>query len=350
MENNILSNENILLIVNEYPDNFTQIFRSEKNFNIYGDTFEYINSTYTGNKFSEKLYKYIYGERKCKKCNSLLTSKQFRSFFDGYMEEFCSKKCALHSDERTAHIKQTKLDRYGNSSYNNLLKQQTTMFSKYGVKHNWNGNSPLREKCYETNLKLHGSRTWNNPLQSVKTKNEHGSYVKQVETLKATCQRKYGVNFALQLPSVKEKCIQTNLKKYGVKYPAQCSDIIEKCYKKWKLFTFPSGNKINVQGYEPTAISLLLQNFTENEITTRKKDMPEIWYTLNDIRHRYYPDIFIKSQNRFIEVKSEYTYQSKKEENILKHNQCLDYGYKHEIWIFNTKQRLMEVINNYASR
>jgi len=36
--------------------------------------------------------------------------------------------------------------------------------------------------------------------------------------------------------------------------------------------------------------------------------MPEIWYEFEDKRRRYYPDIYIKSQNKIIEVKSDYTF------------------------------------------
>jgi hypothetical protein len=350
MENNILSHNEILNIVNQFPDNFTQIFRSKKNYNLYGNTFSYINSTYDGIKFSEKLYKHVYGEKHCKKCNNLLTSKQFRSFFDGYVKEFCSKKCALHSIDRITNIKKTKLERYGNSSYNNLPLQQKTMMNKYGVTHNWNKNSISREKCYDTNEKLHGSRTWNNPEKSIETKIKNGSYIKQVGNLKKTCREKYGCDFVTQTSEMKEKSAQTNLKNFGVRFPSQHPDIVEKCYKNWKLFTYPSGNEIKVQGYEPAAINLLLKTILEDDIITKKRNIPEIWYILNNDKHRYYPDIFVKSQNKFIEVKSEYTFQSKKEETLIKHNTCLEMGYLHEIWIFNKQQTLVETIKTYASK
>jgi len=349
-ENNIISNKLLIDLVTKIPDNFTQVLRSKKNTSLYGNTFDFINQNYDGIKFSEKLYKHIYGSKPCKKCGIPLTSKQFRSFLDGYMEEFCSKKCALHSDERTNHIKQTKLEKYGNSSYNNLQKQQATMLSKYGIKHNWNTNSTFREDGLNTNLELHGSRTWNNPSQSTSTKIKNGSYIKQVENLKQTCRKKYGVDFVTQTPEMKEKSAQTNLKKLGVRFPSQHPDIADKCYKNWKLFTYPSGHEIKLQGYEPTAITILLQTISEDDIITKKKNMPEIWYILNNTIHRYYPDVFIKSQNKFVEVKSEYTFQSKKEETIIKHNTCLENGYLHEIWIFNKQQILVETIKTYASK
>lgn len=345
---NILSKENIVEVINNSPDNFTQIFRSKKNYYLYGSTFNFINSNYSGEKFSEKVYKHIYGEKYCKKCGIKLTSKQFRSFFGGYKEEFCSKDCALHSKERTDNIKNTKIKLYGNASYNNMEKQKQTMLERHGVEHNWSGKGNLREKCYETNLKLHGSRGWNNSNKSTETKIKSGAYKKQVINMNKTCLSKYNKDFYTQTSEMKEKSANTNLKKLGVRYPSQHPDIIEKCYKKWKVFKFPSGKQINLQGYEPTALKLLIETFPERDIITTKKDMPSIWYTFNGNLRRYFPDIYLKSINKFIEVKSEYTFQLKKEENISKHNKCLDNGYFHEIWIFDKNLNLVEVIKNYA--
>lgn len=274
MENNILPKEKILELVNQFPDHFTQILRSSKNYKLYGNTFSYIDTSYNGNKFSEKLYKYIYGERKCKKCNTLLTSKQFRSFFGGYMEEFCSKKCALHSDERTNHIKQTKLGKYGSSSYNNLPKQQATMLARHGVKHNWSGNGSLREKCYETNLKLYGAR---HPINNY----QHKKYI------------------------------------------------------------LPSGKIIKVQGYEPFALDYLLKIYNENDLVSNRKTIPKFYYiTYDNKKHIYYPDIFVKSKNLIVEVKSKWTSEFNPTIDILKERAVISSGYKFQKMIFNSKGKL----------
>lgn len=42
------------------------------------------------------------------------------------------------------------------------------------------------------------------------------------------------------------------------------------------------------------------------------------------IRHRYYPDIYIKSENQVIEVKSTYTFNKEKEKNLLKQDSVLN--------------------------
>jgi hypothetical protein len=56
--------------------------------------------------------------------------------------------------------------------------------------------------------------------------------------------------------------------------------------------------------------------------------MPEIWYYTNDTKkHRYFPDIFIPSQNLIIEVKSTWTYVKAAESLPLKKQACIDKGY-----------------------
>jgi hypothetical protein len=40
--------------------------------------------------------------------------------------------------------------------------------------------------------------------------------------------------------------------------------------------------------------------------------------------HKYYPDFYIKNENKIIEVKSEYTYNSDLEINLLKKQSFID--------------------------
>jgi hypothetical protein len=40
--------------------------------------------------------------------------------------------------------------------------------------------------------------------------------------------------------------------------------------------------------------------------------------------HRYYPDIYIKSENKVIEVKSTYTFNKEKEKNLLKRDSVIN--------------------------
>ena len=47
-------------------------------------------------------------------------------------------------------------------------------------------------------------------------------------------------------------------------------------------------------------------------------------YEYENETRRYYPDIYIKSENRVIEVKSTYTFNKEKEKNLLKRESVLN--------------------------
>lgn len=344
MENNILPKEEILELVNIHKDHFTQMFRSKACSYLYKSTMNFIERNYTGDKFTEKVYKYIYGEKYCKQCNQLLSSKTFRSFFDGYCGEYCSKSCAYKSNERTNNIKLTKKEKYGNEAYNNLDKLKQTNLKKYGTEHNWSKNSSNREQCYITNEKRHGNRNWNNSKKSTKTKIQNGSYKKQKETLNKTCKERYNTEFYVMTDDFKNKFKKHFLITYGVEHPSHVPEFFEKGQYKWKSYTLPTGKIIKIQGYENLALDILLKENKESDVITSKKDMPTIWYFKNNTKHRYYPDIFLPKQNKFVEVKSEYTFSSKKEESMIKQQSVKTYGFLHEIWIFNKNHELISKI------
>lgn len=61
-----------------------------------------------------------------------------------------------------------------------------------------------------------------------------------------------------------------------------------------------------IKGYEHLALDELVKIYNEDDILTDRNDMPKIMYNFNDKTLRYYPDIYIKSENKIIEVKSTY--------------------------------------------
>jgi len=113
-----------------------------------------------------------------------------------------------------------------------------------------------------------------------------------------------------------------------------------------KKFIFPSGKEIFVQGYEPFCLrDLLEQNKAEEEIITGIKEVPEVWYTdKENKKHRYYTDIYIKSENKCIEVKSTYTFKLDTEKILLKQQAVKDLGIECEIWVYSSKGELVEKI------
>ena len=185
------------------------------------------------------------------------------------------------------------------------------------------------------------------------------------DKVKKTILEVYGVNFITQNQETKEKIRNTNMEKYGVEYPSQNKDIMKKmqdtCFerhgvrhplqneeifkkavssmKSFKTFKFPSGNIIEMQGYEHFALKELLDSgIIEEDIITGSDNVPEIWYVDGENKKRkHYVDIFIKSQNRCIEVKSEWTLKLQEKFMSYKQNAAKNIGYEYEIWIYDHK-------------
>jgi hypothetical protein len=117
--------------------------------------------------------------------------------------------------------------------------------------------------------------------------------------------------------------------------------IIEKLCKtnnyKYKKYIFPSGKSVNYQGYENVALDELINMYNEDDIENNRQKIPKIQYILNNKVHFYYPDIYIKSQNLIIEVKSIFTYKKQLVKNIIKSLSVRKYGFNFEFWIYTDK-------------
>jgi hypothetical protein len=283
-------------------------------------------------------------------------SKPFRQLLkiNGYCEN-CSKEIGK------TKILETNITKYGvdNAMKCQYLKdkQKQTMINKYGVEHNsqlekikqqkrdksiekygteYVLQSPeIRNQIKKTNLQKYGCE---NPQQNKEIKNKNYE----------TNLNKYGVKHYLQCKDFREKVVKTNMEKYGVPHHSQNAEIAEKMlnnsYQR-KEYTLPSGKSIIYQGYENFALDELLfeEKISEDDIITERNRVPEIWYyDENNERHRYYVDIYIKSQNRCIEVKSNWTNQPKN--YVLEKKESAEsLGYKYDLWIYDRKRNKIEL-------
>jgi hypothetical protein len=274
--------------------------------------------------------------------------KPFRQLLkiNGYCQN-CSK------ENGKIKIKQTAILKYGveNPMQNKIIKekQKNTMIYKYGVEHNSQldiiktqkkekslekygveyvlQSSEIREKIKHTTIKKYGVE---NPMQNNEIKN------KTIQTNLI----KYGVNSYLETDEFRNKTIQTNLIKYGVSHHSQNKEIANKMLKNSynkKQYIFPSGKIVDYQGYENFALDELIniENIHEDDIMTNRNDVPEIWYNdKNNKKRRHFVDLYIKSQNRCIEVKSTWTNQLKN--NVFeKQTSAKKLGFNYDIWIFD---------------
>jgi len=258
---------------------------------------------------------------RCKFCNNQISNVN---------NIFCSKRCAqlyFNKDQtykdgksksiKLSYSKKTKIER-------ELIKEhrKLTFLKKYGVSVNFL-IPEVKEKISTTFLKKYGETV---PSKSSKVKDK----------AKKTCLEKYGAVAASCTNEVKKKIMETTILRYGV----------DNTYMvKYKIYKFPSGKTIKVQGYENRAIDqLLFDNYSESDIFAGSDLLREIGYIRYEYLgkvHRYYPDIFIKSENKIIEVKSEYTFTRNYDKILQKMKSCVSRGFTYEFWVFGKKLKII---------
>jgi len=240
----------------------------------------------------------------CKDCMNLKTQEKYK--------QTCFKKYGV---ENAGHVKEFQ------------DKRQAACLEKYGVI-SFFKTEAVKEKIKATCLKKFGVENY------VETQEFKEQY-------KQTCLKKFGVEHPLQLEEFKEKHKQTCLKKFGTEYPMQNAEVAEKQAKsffKKKSYTFPTGEEINIQGYENYLLDILIkEGYTFKDILTKRTDVPEVWYTEDNKKHRYYCDIYIPKINKVYEVKSIWTNGRNIDTNKLKKEACLKAGFEYELFVFNKK-------------
>ena len=145
---------------------------------------------------------------------------------------------------------------------------------------------------------------------------------------------------------MKEKIKKTNNERYGGNSVMSDPKIREKCFKNMKNrkeYKFPSGRVEWVQGYEPQALDILLKKYDENDIVC--SNSPTIHYSLNEEKHFHITDIFIKSENKIIEVKSTWTFEKKEDNILIKKREAKNQGYNYEIWILSPEGEIINILN-----
>ena len=168
---------------------------------------------------------------------------------------------------------------------------------------------------------------------------------------------KFGETCYTKTKACQDRIKATCLDKYGVEHPMQNADIFDKAQRTgltYKTYTFPSGRQENVQGYEPLALDYLLKTYHEDNIQVNRKEQPEIWYTDSEnVKHRYFSDIYIPKANLIVEVKSLWTYRLGMElgKIPLQEQACKDEGFEYLRLVYNDKHQFVgnEEINELLS-
>ncbi len=299
-------------------------------------------------------------------CNVKLTSKCITEDCNEFFHKkfhilyktkiFTCKKCTCINSSKK--IKQTFLDKYGVENINQLqeIKERkiNNCLKKYGVK-NVAQNIDIKNKTKETNKLKYIEKHNSLPPSFIDKKQElfekygthdyrNSDYIKN--KIKQTVLERYGVDHISKSKDIQSIKRQSCMNKYGVEFPMQYPEFSEKACKNsflMKKYVLPSGKIIKVQGYEPFALKdiINIDKIDENDIITGCKNVPTIWYNdLQGNKHRHFVDIFIPSQNKCIEVKSNWTV--KLNNVFLKQKAAKELGYNYEIWVYDNKGNIIE--------
>ena len=195
---------------------------------------------------------------------------------------------------------------------------------------------------------------------------EECSMLKMNEKYKKTCMERYGVANASQTSDnilkikthfdtkygmhpkktaeVQAKWTATCLEKYGG-HPNQNAEVQARAEANsyhYKDYMLPQGDIVRIQGYENLALDELFQLYEQEDVVIGRGKVPTIVYYIDDVKHVYFPDMYIKSENKIIEVKSEWTLTLIKGNVEEKAQATVKAGYKYEIWVYNTRKERVE--------
>lgn len=312
--------------------------------------------TIFGNKgnAAEKVYAYLFGihycpdcgkktsyisktkgyNNRCGTCGPLYAARNIgakaKAKANWHTETFICKECGKEFE----HIVHP-----NNSNYKTFLFCSHSCRCSYVHKHmSEDQRTDIKERRKKTCKEKYGTEyVVNSQYTRDKTKEKLGvEYPQLLPNYGEICKESYKRNHNGQefhhSAEVKQKILQTKLKKYG----PLLSTI------KNKTYTFPSGKQVYIQGYENFAIDKLLETYSEEDIVVERKNIKDaigkdiIYVDKDNLKHIYFPDIYIKSKNLVIEVKSEYTYNVHKEINLRKRDAVLNEGIDFKFMIIKT--------------
>lgn len=202
-----------------------------------------------------------------------------------------------------------------NSNPESNKKRKETWIKKYGVD-NPAKSEPIKSKMKSTNAARYG----------------HENYFKSEESKRQTRE-------SWADPIKKSNRINNIQNAWHAKYGCHISQVpeIQKRQQKFrtKKYTLPSGRQVNIQGYEDRALNELLKIYDEADLKIGSFETPRIYYEYEGQIKIYFPDIFIVSENKLIEVKSPWTFKIDQEKNLAKEKAAREQGFLFEFKIYN---------------
>lgn len=327
-------------------------------------------------KFNQRCYHIIndiHTIPMCRECNLNVVNFNNRDKNWRYLD-FCSSKCGRVNKISQEKYRETNKSKYGTDNYSKTDEFKERMVKINRIKHgvDWYQQSEEhKEKSIITCLRKYGVDYY---FQTDEFKNK----------VRSSCVDKYGVDWYSKSQEFNKKFKEASMLRYGVSHPMlsdevknKVSNTINELYgSNWynltnefkkksflskeikygnpitgfkvKEYILPSGRIVKVQGYENFALDILLSKYKEEDLAISyyeiKEEIGILNYLMDDIDKIYIPDIYIKSESKIIEVKSEYTYNIELDKNRLKREACIEIGLNFEFWIISKKGEIIEII------
>lgn len=233
------------------------------------------------------------------------------------------------------------------------VKYKNTCNELYGVDNSFQYEE-FKEKGRQTMIELYnGPYTMSSNLKEQtiaanKANNggQHNLATPEIRELSARAyEEKHGCKFGYN-PEHQEKARISHKNNTGYDYPMQNPTSLSKRNKtafSAKDYTFPSGRVTTIQGYEHYALDDLIDIYEvdEDDIITGEVNVPQIEYEFDSKTCYYHPDIYIKSLNMLIEVKSIRTLELSYRKNIKKF-QASAQEYNFILWVYDKKGNMIQ--------
>jgi hypothetical protein len=301
--------------------------------------------------YNDELHAHFVIDGKCLKCTNFFSRKFCELLKIGAYCDVCALKNGNNKKINTYK------ERYGVENISKLKtikkKKEDTCIKNHGVPYATQ-SSIIQKQIVETSEKNWGTKrpTQNKKLLEKMADNYENKtgfrnpflnpHVKS--KIEKTNIQNLGCSNPFSNDNVKDKIKNTNISKYGYSNPMKNPTILKKMFKtgcKLKPYILPSGKITEYMGYENYALDELLLIYEENDI--KNENLPVFDYIKHDgTMHTYLPDIFVISQNKFVEVKSTYTIKCDVDVIFIKQNAVKNAGYKCEIWVYNSKGEKVE--------
>lgn len=255
----------------------------------------------------ERVYLYLNNldePPKCPICGNTIKYKRSPAGYNMY----CSKQCLLQGD-RVEKTKNTKLERYGNPSYNNPEKTKQTCLEKYGVE-NPLASQKIKDKYKQTCLKRYGvenvsySKEIQNKISEKLTNRGDSEKQKSNNKRKQTCLERYGVENPMQNLEIQKHFEDTMMDRYGVKYAMQNKNL-SKRFSESLIQTHASGQYIQKHRENNSFnISKIEKQFEQYLIDNNYNYI----YQYHSEKYPFNCDFYLYDYDLYIEIQGSWTH------------------------------------------